>query len=69
MDSSLKVVIKVEDTGVGIDEHTRQKIFSLFDNFKIKNIVNSGGCGIGLTLSKKLCDLMGYDISFKSTQN
>ena len=55
-----RALIEIEDTGVGIDDHTQLNIFKLFDNYKVKNVVNSGGCGIGLTLTKKLCDLMNY---------
>ena len=66
---SLKVIIEIEDSGVGIKQDIQQKIFNLFDNFKIKNVVNSGGSGIGLTLSKKLCDLMNYELTFKSQEN
>ena len=44
------IVIEVQDTGVGIDQEKQNKIFQIFDNYKDKNIINSGGCGIGLTL-------------------
>lgn len=40
----------MEDTGVGIDEEKQQKIFTYFDNYKYKEIVNAGGCGLGLNL-------------------
>ena len=35
----------------------------------MKEKVNNGGSGIGLTLSKKLCDLMNYELTFKSQEN
>ena len=44
------LIIQVKDTGSGISLQMKKNIFKLFDNFKYKNIVNSGGCGIGLTI-------------------
>lgn len=43
-------------------------MFNLFDNFKYKNIVNSGGCGIGLTICHKLCNLLDIELKFESEE-
>ena len=39
------------------------------DNFKAKNIINSGGCGIGLALCKNICNILNYDIQYSSLPN
>lgn len=54
------ITIEISDTGIGINEELQSKLFQLFDNFKYKHVINTGGCGIGLTLCKKLCDIMNF---------
>lgn len=41
-------------------------MFKILGDFKHKNKINDGGCGIGLTLCKKLCDLLQIKLSFDS---
>lgn len=43
-------------------------MFKTFSNFKLKNHVNSGGAGIGLTFLKKLCDILEIEIKFNSIE-
>ncbi len=64
-----KLIIEVADTGIGI-HHSQQEF--IFDSFKQANAEvsrNFGGTGLGLTLSKKMAQLMGGDISFSSELN
>lgn len=59
--------IAVSDTGVGI---TEESLATLFQNFSQANAaVNAkfGGTGLGLSLSRNLCRLMGGDITATST--
>ena len=61
-----KVVIKVEDTGIGMSEEDQEKLFQEFvriKNFKTKNIT---GSGLGLSIIKKLVDLYAGDIKVTS---
>lgn len=56
----------VSDTGVGIGE---EALATLFENFSQANAaVNAkfGGTGLGLSLSRNLCRLMGGDLTAKS---
>lgn len=58
----------VSDTGVGISE---EALATLFENFNQANAaVNAkfGGTGLGLSLSRNLCRLMGGDITATSVQ-
>lgn len=53
----------VIDTGVGIAASQIPKLFQLFHSVKTKNSVNKSGIGLGLTISKKLVEQLGGDIS------
>jgi PAS domain S-box-containing protein len=53
--------IEVEDNGIGMDQETREKIFSLF--FSSKGIK---GTGLGLFISNKIVDKHGGDIVVES---
>ncbi len=55
------VLIEVEDNGIGMDQETREKIFSLF--FSSKGIK---GTGLGLFISNKIVDKHGGDIEVES---
>ena len=60
------VIIKVEDTGIGIPKSQHEVIFENFrqqDNQKTKKY---GGTGLGLAITKKLVELMGGEISVES---
>jgi signal transduction histidine kinase len=60
------IEIQVQDTGIGIAE---EDIGTLFQNFGQANHTTSskyGGTGLGLSLSQKLCALMGGGISATS---
>ena len=56
--------ISVTDTGCGISPSGINKIFEPFH--QEDNEIKSGGTGLGLSICKKLCLIMGGDISCKS---
>ena len=60
------LVLSVIDTGDGIE---KAHVPMLFDRFALNDDVSAGkygGTGLGLSLSKKLCVLMGGDLSVQS---
>ncbi len=59
--------VRVNDTGVGIRESDRQRIFEPFAQADASTTRQFGGTGLGLTISKRLANLMGGDITFSST--
>ena len=59
------VRIVVSDTGIGIKELNRARIFEPFQRIAECN-QQIKGTGIGLTISKKLVELMGGEIGFSS---
>ncbi len=61
---SLKM--EVEDQGMGIPEEDKKHIFTRF--FRAKNAGNIQGTGLGLNIVHKYAQLLGGDISFKSSE-
>lgn len=59
-----RLMFEVEDTGLGIDDRDQELIFEPFRQSERSNI--SGGTGLGLTISKKVVELMGGTITVES---
>ena len=60
------VVIKVQDTGIGIAGESLPALFEKFSVAEDASTSKYGGTGLGLALSLKLCKLMGGGISVDS---
>ena len=60
------LIVKVSDTGVGINQEDYQNLFKMFGKLKDRNGINVEGVGLGLTICKKLCEAMGGSISVTS---
>jgi signal transduction histidine kinase len=58
----------VIDSGCGIKEELKVKLFQLFSFLKFKDSVNQNGIGLGLTMCKKIVDAFGGFILCKSTE-
>ena len=56
----------VKDSGIGIDEKDHQKIFEMFGQADTSSTRVHGGSGLGLTISKKLVEMMGGSIRIVS---
>ncbi len=65
-DDNVDIQVSVKDTGIGIAKKSLDKIFESFEQAEINTSRHYGGTGLGLTLCKKLCNMMGGDIHVKS---
>ena len=63
-----KLVISVEDTGVGIPKDEQAKLFTPFSRAGTLRPRNAEGTGLGLHLSQRLAELLGGRITFESTE-
>jgi DNA-binding response OmpR family regulator/two-component sensor histidine kinase len=65
-----KILIKVQDTGIGIPKTSLPFLFNRF--YKVSNLIDSPGSegiGIGLSLTKELLQLHGGQINVSSIEN
>jgi signal transduction histidine kinase len=60
------VQISVRDTGIGISPDNLSKLFQEFNQAEASTASRYGGTGLGLALSRKLCRMMGGEISVVS---
>jgi len=67
-ETHLKLVIKVADSGIGIPGQKCTELFDAFTQVDVSTTREYGGTGLGLTIVRQLCQLMGGDIEVKSQQ-
>jgi len=61
----VNLIIAIEDSGIGIPQAQQDKIFAAFTQQDNQN-VGLGGTGLGLTISKRLTELMSGHLSVQS---
>lgn len=64
--SDVRVALSVEDTGVGIPIEAMEKVFEPFTQENGSTARKYGGTGLGLTICKRLVEIMGGQISLES---
>ena len=61
-----RLIISVEDTGIGIKQENLSKLFNKFERLDLKDNVTIEGTGLGLAITKKLVDMMNGKIVVQS---
>jgi signal transduction histidine kinase len=64
--SSDSIVFRVADTGIGIPPEQLQHLFQAFMQGDASTTRKYGGTGLGLTISRHFCLMMGGDIQVES---
>jgi CheY-like chemotaxis protein/nitrogen-specific signal transduction histidine kinase/HPt (histidine-containing phosphotransfer) domain-containing protein len=65
--NSVLLSFEVRDTGIGIPLKTQSKIFEPFSQSDQSMNRRFGGSGLGLSISKQLCEMMGGHIEVESS--
>ena len=65
-DGVCRLIISVEDSGIGIKAESINKLFTKFERLDIEKNNTIEGTGLGLAITKKLLELMGGQIVVQS---
>ena len=67
VDSAPVLTVEVQDTGIGFDEATAERLFGRFVQADASTARRYGGSGLGLSISSDLARLMGGMVDARST--
>jgi signal transduction histidine kinase/CheY-like chemotaxis protein len=63
-----RMTFRVKDTGIGMSQEQIGKVFEAFTQADNSTTRKYGGTGLGLTITRKFCQMMGGDIEVESVQ-
>jgi signal transduction histidine kinase/CheY-like chemotaxis protein/HPt (histidine-containing phosphotransfer) domain-containing protein len=65
-DGGVLVTLRVSDSGIGMDESARARLFQPFTQADSSTTRRYGGSGLGLSIVQRLAQLMGGDVAVES---
>lgn len=65
-ENKVTIAIKVKDTGIGIREQDKSKIFQQFEQIDMAKTRKRDGAGLGLAIVKRMCELMNGHVELES---
>lgn len=65
-DDICRLIISVEDSGIGIKQENISKLFQKFERFDLEKNITIEGTGLGLAITKRLIELMNGQIVVQS---
>ncbi|MGM0650878.1 MAG: ATP-binding protein, partial [Bacteroidota bacterium] len=68
-DKAQSFEIKITDTGIGISDEDKSKLFREFSRIRTEQTKRISGSGLGLSIVKKITDKYGGKIRVKSDLN
>jgi signal transduction histidine kinase/CheY-like chemotaxis protein len=69
IDNKAKIYFEVRDSGIGMSEEQKEKIFDAFSQADESVTRKYGGTGLGLTIVKSYIEMMGGEIHLESELN
>jgi signal transduction histidine kinase/CheY-like chemotaxis protein len=68
-ENKVRLYVEVADTGIGVTEEQKEKIFEAFSQADVSVTRKYGGTGLGLSISAKYIEMMGGKIEIESKVN
>ena len=65
-DGALLIRVEVSDTGIGISDEQKERLFNSFEQADNTITKRFGGTGLGLAISKRIIEMMGGEVTVES---
>ena len=68
-ESKSQLVVAIRDSGIGMTDEQMNRLFADFSQADVSTTREYGGTGLGLSLSRRFCRMMGGDITVESVKD